>query len=138
MKFKSVEKALETDLFSAVKFQIMFYCFEKDINLSRTELDCLTLLGCRGRMRLTEFNELAAEMKILGSAPAVNNCLARIEKSKLFLKEGAGKKFIYLNPAMGVETKGNLFLVFKLGCVDESSSSLEGSNKQNSLEAQSV
>jgi len=129
--FNQVDKVEQLDLFQAVRFQIVTHCFLYNIELSTTELDCLTLLGCRGKMRIGAFCILAAELKILGKKAAVNNCLARIEQSKLFLKEGAGKKYIYLNPKLGIQTKGNIILKYKFVCVDEQAGTLEANSQAN-------
>lgn len=137
MIFNEVEKRAQQDRFNIIKFQIVAHCFLNDITLNKTELDCLTLLGCRGKMRLNEFCALAADMKILGKATAVNNCLTRIERSRLHLKEGAGKKTVVLNPELGIQTKGNILLTFKFVYVDETNS-LAGVSQENSLTAQST
>lgn len=135
--FNQVDKAVQQDLFGIVKFQLITHCFLNDIILNKTDLDCLTLLGCRGKIRLIDFCTLASDMKILGTPTAVNNCLARIEKSKLFLKEGAGKKQIFLNPDLGIQTKGNILLNFKFVCVDEAGA-LEGVGQENGAATQST
>jgi hypothetical protein len=122
------------DRFEIVKLQLIIYCFLNNHVLNETELNCLALLGCRGRIRLNEFCTLAADSKLLGTPTAVNNCLARVEKSKLFLKEGAGKKFIFLNPELKIQTSGNILLNFKFVSVE--TDSLAADNKEHSGHAQ--
>lgn len=114
MVFNQVDKTIRHDLNDIVKLQIVVYCFLHKVVLNATELECLALLGCRGKMRLTEFCALASELKVMGSPSAVNNCLSRIEKSKLCIKEGAGKKRISLNPELGIQTSGNILLKYKI------------------------
>lgn len=135
MIFNQVDKVVRQDRFNIIKYQLVTYCFLHNIVLNKTELDCLTLLGCRGKMRLNEFCTVAAEAELLGTPTAVNNCLARVEKSRLFLKEGAGKKSIFLNPELGIQTEGNIILNFKFVYADETSS-LEGASKENGVAAQ--
>lgn len=105
----------------------MTHCFANDIFLNKTELDCLALLGSKGKIRLSEFCILATTEKILGSPTAINNCLAKISRSNLFLKEGGGKKQIFLNPSLNIQTKGNIVLNYKIVSL-ESTDTLEGSN----------
>lgn len=132
MIFNQVDKIpAQLDLLGIVRMQIAIHCFLNDILLTKTELDCLALLGCRGRMRLNKFCALAAEVGVLGSSTAVNNCLARVEKSRLFLKEGAGKKHILLNPELGIQTTGNIILNYKFVSVNEQAGTLEGVSHEN-------
>jgi hypothetical protein len=127
VEFSEVNKTVQTDLFGIVKFQIMTHCFVNDIFLNKTELDCLTLLGCKGKIRQLEFCALATDMKLLGSPTAVANCLARVSRSNLFLKEGGGKKQIFLNPALNIQTEGNIVLNYKFVSL-EPTDTLAGSN----------
>ncbi len=135
MEFNQVNKTVRQELFDIIKFQIMVHCFSSNIHLSKTELNCLALLGREGKMRFNKFCSLASEMQLLGSPNAVINCLSRIERSKLFLKEGVGKKHIFLNPELNIQTKGNILLNYKIVCVNDTST-LEGYSKTNSGAAQ--
>ncbi len=122
MIFNQVDKVQQLDQSNIVKYQIVTHCFLNEIFLTNTELECLTLLGCRGKMRCNEFCTLAAEVGILGSAIAVHNCLRRIEKSKLVSRKRGGeekKLLIFLNPELGIQTEGNIILNYKFVAVDE-------------------
>lgn len=123
-------KPVKMDLFETIKFQLMVHCFVNKISLNETEYNCLALLGCKGEMRLVEFCRLASDLGFLGNPTAVNNCLARVEKSKLFIKKGAGKKMIFLNPDLNMQTKGNLLLNYKIVRIE--SDELQVGNKENS------
>lgn len=135
-KFTSVDKTVQKDLFEIVKLQLLFHCFENKVILSETELNCLSLLGCNGEIRLSEFCKLAVEFKFLGNPTAVNNCLGRIEHSRLFIKKGAGKKMVFLNPELGIQTKGNILLNYKIFRID--TDKLQGTDKVDSTATQSV
>lgn len=135
-KFISVNKTVQKELFDIVKFQLIYYCFENKVSLSETEMNCLSLLGCKGEIRLIEFCRLAVDVGLLGTPTAVNNCLCRIEHSKLYIKKGAGKKIIFLNPDLGVQTKGNILLNYKIFRVE--SDQLQGVDKIDSATTQSV
>jgi hypothetical protein len=131
VEFNQVEKTIIQDQLEIVKLQIVIHCFVKKIALNNTELDCLALLGCRGKVRLTEFCALAAELKLMGSSSAVNNCLSRIEKSRLCIKEGVGKKKIFLNPELGIQTQGNILLKYKIVRLEQTNA-LDKNSKTNS------
>jgi hypothetical protein len=105
---------LDMELFDIVKFQIISHCFFSKISLNETEYNCLALLAISGKTRLIDFCRKAADMGFLSNHTAVNNCLARIDKSKLFLKEGAGKKMIYINPELKLQTRGNILVKYTL------------------------
>ena len=108
-----VDKTVRMSEFEIVKFQLLTHCFIAEIHLNETELNILTLFGCSGEVRLIDFCRNAAEKGYLSNYTAVNNCLSRIEKSKLFLKKGAGKKLIYLNPSIEIYSKGTIVLNYK-------------------------
>lgn len=97
-----------------IKFQLITHCFVTNTQLNDTELNLLALLGKMGEIRLMEFCKLAAEQGVLGNPTAVNNCLAKIEKSKLFIKKGSGKKLVYLNPDIKIYSKGTVLLHYKI------------------------
>lgn len=105
-----ITKKVRLSEFEIVKLQLLTHCFIKDIQLNGTELNILTLLGCMGEVRLIDFCRTAADKGYLSNYTAVNNCLSRIEKSKLFIKKGAGKKTIYLNPNIEIHSKGTIVL----------------------------
>lgn len=129
-KFNVVDKPIQLDLFEIIKFQLMTHCFINKIKLNETDFKCLSLLGCCGEIRLIEFCKMAHEYGIFGNPTAVNNCLSRIEQSKLFIKKGAGKKVIFLNPELDIQTKGNILLNYKI--VRLETNQLQGADKTNS------
>lgn len=118
-RFTNIERKAAVPLFDIIKFQIITYCFFKQITLNETELKCMTLLGMKGKTRLNEFCKVAFEQKYLGSATAVSNCLDRLERSGLYIKEGVGKKVIFLNPELGIKTSGNIKLDYQIFSVNE-------------------
>lgn len=130
-KTKVVDKVIQQDLFEIVKFQIMLHCHLNNIVLNQSELSCLTLLGCVGEMQLITFCRLAVEKELYTTPTAVNNCLARVEKSKLFIKKGGGKKIIFLNPELKIQTKGNILLNLKIVRVEAQET--KGVNQGNSV-----
>lgn len=117
-----VEKKIYLSKIEIVKYQLIHHCFMNNIRLSDTELNCLAFLGSLGSIRLTEFTRRAAEEGILSSNISVNNCLSKIEKSNLFIKKGAGKKIIFLNPILEIKSEGNILIELKLIKVETNTS----------------
>lgn len=106
--------------FEIVKFQVITHCFISDIYLNDTEFNLMALLGTQGQIRLIDFCRLAMEKGFLGTEISVNNCLSKIERTKLFLKKGVGKKIIYLNPDLNIIYKGTIVLDYIIVKRDES------------------
>lgn len=109
-----VEKIIKLNKIEIIRYQLMHHCFVKKIKISDTELNCLALLGELGEIRLSEFNKIAAKKGILGSPIAVSSCLSKIERSGLFVKKNNGKKVIFLNPELNIQTEGNIIIDLKL------------------------
>ncbi len=129
-EFTSVDKVFRMELIEIIKFQIITHCFKSKISLNETDLNCLALLGFYGEIRLAEFCRVAVENELMGSVTAVNNCLARVEKSGIFIKKGAGKKLIFLNPELDIQTKGNILLNYKMVRIETDKS--QANNKADS------
>jgi len=106
----------------------------RGVRFSDTELSCLALLGEIGDVRLSEFTATAVARGILGSTAAVNTCLSKVEKSEFFIKKGAGKKMIFLNPILGIKSESDVLLVFNV--VQDDPKRTKVSVPKNSAEAQ--
>jgi hypothetical protein len=115
-KANLVQKKVPMSQRDIIKYQLITYCFMKDIQLSNNELDCLTLLGAFGEFELSEFCNVAVEEKIFKTAQTVRNFLTKAANKKLNLvkKEGTNKKKIYLNKELDIQTEGNIILDFKI------------------------
>jgi len=97
-----------------IKYQLLTYCFMNDIQLSKNELDCLTLLGALGKHELASFCNTAVEEKIFKTAQTVRNFLTKAGNKSLVYKEGDNKKKICLNDKLNIQTQGNIVLDFKI------------------------
>ena len=117
-KFNLVEKKVRMELYDIVKYQILTHCYVKRIAVTESDLDCLTILAMVKDCELTEFCLLATEKRIFKSTQSVRNCLVKLEKNDLILKEGKNKKKISLNPDMKVQTSGNILVNHKFFHVD--------------------
>jgi len=109
-----VDKRVKLDLWDIVKYQLITYCYLYKIQVSEADLDCLTLLAIEGdNQELTSFCVKAFNNKIFSSIQSVRNCLAKVEKKQLIVKEGKNKKKIFINPKINIQAKGNVLLDFK-------------------------
>lgn len=131
-----IEKTSDLSKFEVVKYQLIHHCFMKNIRLNHTDLDCLSLLGELGSIRISEFCKIAVEREFLGSESTVSNCLNKLEKSQLFLKKGAGKKMIFLNPDLNIKSEGNILI--KLNLIKRETVTAAGNIPQNSAKTQSA
>lgn len=103
-----------------VKYQILTHCYLKKINVSDSDLDCLTLLCINGEQELTSFCTEVHNRNIFKSSQTVRNVLTKAEKKQLIVKEGRSKKRISINPLLQVETTGNILLDYKFLAVEAS------------------
>lgn len=127
-----VNKQVQMMLDEIIKFQIITYCYINKIVLTELDIDCLVNLGRMGSTEITEFCNLMADkrcddkLKIWkpdtsnplkkkpeASPQTIRNVLIKIEKEKLLFKEGKRIKKISLNPALKVQTTGNIVLNYK-------------------------
>ena len=59
-------------------------------------------------------SDLKFEKEIFKSPQCVRNSINRIENKNLIVKTGKGRKKIYVNPEMKLQTSGNIFVNVKL------------------------
>jgi hypothetical protein len=127
-----VDKKVQMGLDDIIRFQLITHCSINNIVLSDLELECLVSLGLSGPTEQTDFcNDMAdkrlaeklktwkinpdkAKEKQPESSPqTIRNVLIKIEREKLLLKEGRGRKKISLNPDLKIQTTGNILLNYK-------------------------
>jgi hypothetical protein len=108
-----VDKKVMIDKKEIVKYQIVTHCFLSYVHLSEAELDCLTYLAINGEQELTTLCNIIHDRKIFSSAQSARNCLTKLEKKGMIVKEGKNKKKIAINPILNVHSKGNILLNFK-------------------------
>lgn len=117
-KFNVVDKKVRMGLYDIVRYQILAYCYVNRLQVTDSDLDCLTTLAIAGESDLTEFCLLITEKRIFKSTQSVRNCLVKLERSGLINKEGKTKKKIGVNPKLTVQTKGNILINHKFFHVD--------------------
>jgi len=108
-----VDKRVKMSGWQIVKYQILTHCYLYNIQVSESDLDCLTLLAIEGDQELTTFCNKAHDKQIFSSTQSVRNCLTKSEKKGLIKKEGKNKKKIFINPELKVHSQGNILLDFK-------------------------
>lgn len=119
-KANLVEKAIKMDLNEIIKFQIATHCHLNNITISNSDLNCMSLLGLLGEVDLSEFCVIVSNKKIFKTTQTVRNCLARMEKSELIIKDGPSKKrFIKLNPKLNIQVIGNIVLLYKVISIND-------------------
>jgi len=108
-----VDKRVKMSGWQIDKYQILTHCYLYNIQVSESDLDCLTLLAMEGDQELTSFCNKAHDKQIFSSTQSVRNCLTKSEKKGLIKKEGKNKKKIFINPELKVHSTGNILLDFK-------------------------
>ena len=117
-----VDKRVRMSGWQIVKYQILTHCYLYNIQVSESDLDCLTLLAIEGDQELTTFCNKAHDKQIFSSTQSVRNCLTKSEKKGLIKKEGKNKKKIFINPELKVHSQGNILLDFKFLSIASSES----------------
>jgi hypothetical protein len=108
-----VDKKVKIDKWGIIKYQLVTHCYLNNIFVSDSELNCLTYLTMQGEQELTSFCNIIYEKKIFSSPQSARNCLAKLEKKGMIIKEGKNKKKITINPALNIHSQGNILLDFK-------------------------
>lgn len=114
-----VKKTVKLGIRDIIKFQLLTYCFVRDIQFSNSELDCLTLLGAYGEHELSDFCNVTVEEKIFKTSQTVRNFLTKVEKMGIIKKVGTNKKRISLSKELEIQTDGNIMLDYKIVYVAE-------------------
>lgn len=109
-----VEKRIKTTMEEVVKYQILTHCFFNRIQLSESDLDCLTELAQNKDVELTKFCELITSKGIFKSTQSARNAITKASKKSLISKKGKSKKTIRLNDSLAIQNEGVIFLDFKI------------------------
>jgi hypothetical protein len=123
VKGTHIQKTVEMNKREIVEYQLVHYCTVNDIQINHTEIKLLALLGELGKIRLVDFGKKAVSRHILSSVQAVNTAVQKLYRTNLYVKEGIGKKLIYLNPSLQIHAEGNIVLQITLIKRDETKKS---------------
>jgi|TARA_R110000868_G_scaffold141302_1_gene357806 hypothetical protein len=110
-----VQKKVMMPKWNVVKFQILTHCYINEIEMSNSDLNCLTLLSFNQPIELTHFcyDASSDEETIFKSPQTVRNCINKAEKNNLIVKDKENKKIIFLNPDLKIQTEGTILLDYK-------------------------
>jgi hypothetical protein len=83
------------------------------VQISISDLDCLTELAKLGDHELTSFCKLVATKDIFKSPQSARNAVTKAEKKNLVKKIGNNRKSISISDAMNLQTEGTILLDYK-------------------------
>jgi hypothetical protein len=106
-----VEQKIKTSLENTIMFQIITYCFFKDIQLSNSDLKCIVELAKKKIADTSSFFKEMEDLKIYKSAQSARNAIVKAEKKGLVIKDN---KRIKLTDDVNIVTFGNVLLDYKI------------------------
>jgi len=109
-----IEKKIKMSKDEVIKYQILTHCFLNDVQISSSDLQCIHALSKEGEIELTKFCNIISKIGIFKSAQSCRNALSKAEKKGLIVKDGTNKKKIFVNPDIGLEIEGTIFLDYKI------------------------
>lgn len=113
-KVKKVDHRIKTTIGDTVRYQILTYCFFKNIYINNSDLNLLAELAVCEDVELPKFCKLLTEKKIFKSQQSARNAVSKACKKDLILKDTNNKKNIYLNQEINVQSKGIVLLDYKI------------------------
>jgi hypothetical protein len=111
---KKVNQKLKVDILQTIKYQILTYCFFKDIHINESDLKLLAELAINNKIKLSKFCKVVTDKKIFKSEQSARNAINKAEKKNLLVKDGLDKKVIYINKDMNVQSEGIVLLDIKI------------------------
>lgn len=129
-----ISKTIQLTQTEMIRYQLIHYCFMKNIRLNNTQINCLTLLGELGTTPLRKFCQLAADQKILANSTAVQNCLYQMDGKGVYVKKKQDRLVVFLDPSLNILTEGSILIELKLITIGTNSG--KGAVQKNSTETQ--
>ncbi len=111
---KRVEEKRKVSLSDTIRYQIMTYCFFNEVQISNSDLECLTALAKCGNINLSEFCKLMETEGVFKSSQSARNAVTKACKKDLVVKDADGKKTISVNADLNIQTSGLVLLDFKI------------------------
>jgi hypothetical protein len=106
---------------SLIRVQVILYCHMNGYfpgtarsRVSFADIDCLTLLGMRGKTNLISFCKELVGFGVFKSVQSVRNAVSKLQDKNLISKEGRSHKIVFLNPDMKVLTDEAMTVNFLL------------------------
>ena len=109
-----IDLKLKINLDTCVMYQIMTYCFFKQIVISNSDLKFLMHLSKNDNIELTKFCIKLVDGNIFKSPQSARNAITKAEKKGLLNKSGINKKTITINKNMNVQKDGLVLLDYKI------------------------
>ena len=112
---RKIEKKIKTNREKLIKYQILTYCFFKDIKVSSTELELLFELSNNDGIEMNNLCEHLSEKKIYGTKQSARNAITKAEKKTLIIKGGdLRKKKVYISENLNIHKEAIIFLDIKI------------------------
>tara|TARA_R110002050_G_scaffold287685_2_gene439035 strand:- start:2147 stop:2518 length:372 start_codon:yes stop_codon:yes gene_type:complete len=109
-----IDLKLKVNLDTCVMYQIMTYCFFKQIIISNSDLKFLMRLSKDDNIELTKFCIKLVNDNIFKSPQSARNAITKAEKKGLLKKSGINKKTISINKDMNIQKDGLVLLDYKI------------------------
>ena len=109
-----IDLKLKVNLDTCVMYQIMTYCFFKQIVISNSDLKFLMHLSKNDNIELTKFCIKLVDGNIFKSPQSARNAITKAEKKGLLNKSGINKKTITINKDMNIQKDGLVLLDYKI------------------------
>lgn len=111
MIVNKVDKKVKVSKDDVIKYQILTHCFFTGIQVSDSDLDCLTELAKQPNMELSRFCEQVTDKGIFKSSQSSRNSITKSIKKGLVEKNG---KLIRINKDLAIQSDGVILLDFKI------------------------
>ena len=109
-----IDLKLKVNLDTCVMYQIMTYCFFKQIVISNSDLKFLMHLSKNDNIELTKFCIKLVDGNIFKSPQSARNAITKADKKGLLNKSEINKKTITINKDMNIQKDGLVLLDYKI------------------------
>jgi hypothetical protein len=115
MIVRKVDKKVKSNRDKVIMYQILTYCFFKDIKVSGTELELLTEVSKHNGIEINDLCEQLSEKCIYRTKQSARNAITKVEKKTLIIKDGdIRKKRVWISEDIEVETHNAILLDMKV------------------------
>lgn len=111
---KKVDLKLKVGMDKCIMYQILSYCFFKEIIISNSDLKFLMELSKRNGIELTKFCIELVNKDIFKSPQSARNAITKAAKKGLVIKNGTNKKTITISSDINVQVEGLVLLDYKI------------------------
>jgi hypothetical protein len=108
-----VHKKTRLTLREGLEYQLLTYCFVKDLNISLADRKALVELIVYGPTPLKDFCTHITDLGIFKSSQSTRNALSKLEKMGLIYKIGKSRKEIVIHPHCEIINKPAVLLQFE-------------------------